>query len=319
MKYHTENIVKKNVNFGFIKFANHKRFIYAARQTYENASNKSNLHFHDFAQVWYCYGGSYTHIIEGETHHCTKGSLCIIPPGTRHDVVYGEDYVDILWMDIHWDMLLESSPEKWINWIVNLYWPAFAPEMNHSFSYYTMLEGESQTVAEECLDWIDLLKFSPQAFAQNEQIYEKIERLFSLPEFAISEKYRNKAVQIAQTQLMPIMRIVSYLNNHFPEKIKEDVLLQEAGISRRGMYRYFERIMAVTYSNYLQSLRVRHVYIYLRTSTYSLAYISDACGFCDVRYMSRVFKSYIGESPQSRRKGLEEHYRQKRLEQMKNK
>ncbi len=312
----SENVEKTGINFGFIKFANHKRPLHASRFQRENEGTKSDRHYHDFPQIWYCYGGSYTHIVEKQTYHCERGSLFVIPPGVTHDVLYGEEYVDLLSIDIHWDMLLNFPPEKWINAVTNLYWPVFANEIDHSFSSCNLLSDASIKTAEECLDWFDLLKFIPSGTVRPEEIYEKAETLFSLPEFAILESDHQKAIQIAQSQLQPIMRIISHLNDHYPDKINEEELFREAGISRRGMYRYFQRVIGCTYSNYLQALRVKHVYTYLRTSTYSLSYISDACGFCDVRYMSRVFKDYYAESPQIRRKRLEEYYRQKRLQKM---
>lgn len=304
---------RRGFNFGFVKFANRNNPVHAVRFTGDNRVKKSDMHFHDFAQIWYCYGGSYTHIVDGRTYHCTKGSLFVIPPGVYHDVHYVEEYVDVLSIDIHWDMLLHSAPEAWIDGVVNLYWPAFSEEIAHTFSYCTVLSEHSRKIAEECLDWFDLLKFAPAGTVEKAEIYQKAETLFSLPELAVGKDCCKKAVQIAQTQLLPVMRIVSYLNQHYHEKLKAEDILPVAGISRRGMYRYFERIVGVPFSYYLQALRIKHVYIYLRTSTYSLAYISDACGFCDVRYMSRVFKAFLGESPQSRRKRLEEYYRRKRI------
>lgn len=310
---HNKNTEQTGINFGFIKFANHKTPLHAVRHQRENDGTKSDRHYHDFAQIWYCYGGSYTHVVEKQTYHCEKGSLFVIPPGITHDVLYGEEYVDILVVDIHWDMLLDFPPDKWINAVTNLYWPVFANEIDHSFSCRYILSEASIKTAEECLDWFDLLKFIPSGSVRPEEIYEKAEALFSLPEFTIPESEHLKAIQIAQSQLLPIMRIISHLNNHYPDKINEEDLFREAGISRRGMYRYFKNLIGCTYLEYLRSLRFRHVYIYLRTSTYSLTYIAEACGYCDERYMSRVFKARVGESPQNRRKRLEEYYRQKRL------
>ncbi len=172
---------KTGMNFGFIKFANHKRTLHASRFQRENEATKSDRHYHDFPQIWYCYGGTYTHIVEKQTYHCERGSLFVIPPGVTHDVLYGEEYIDLLTVDIHWDMLLNFPPEKWINAIANLYWPAFANEIDHSFSCRYILSEESIKTVEECLDWFDLLKFIPEGSVRPEEIYEKAERLFSLP------------------------------------------------------------------------------------------------------------------------------------------
>lgn len=300
----TEKIYARRCQFAFEKFANRKYPIHASRYQKVNEVTDSQMHLHDFPQIWYCYAGSYTHIIDGKPYHCEKGSLIVIPPSIYHDLVYSEAYVDLLSMDIRWDFLSEFPKEKWLNPLFNLFSAVFRQEL----VYCTMLSEDSQKIAEECLDWFDVLKFAPSENVDQKEMYERIETLFSLPELAVGENTYNKNNQIIQAQLMPILRLVSYLNNHYHEKIKEEDVLQAAGISRRGMFRYFKRIIGFSYSDYLQLLRVKHVYTYLRTSTYTLTYISDACGFCDVRYMTQVFKKYLGETPRTRRKKLLAYY-----------
>lgn len=279
------------VNFEFTKLKASRYSAYASRQYYE--SSRKDGHTHDFMQVWYCCSGNYTHQVGNQVYECSEGSLVIVPAGTYHEISFTEKETAVLELNVSYKLFLEASPERLINTVANLCQGTLTPQMRP----YVMLSLQSRQQAEEILSWFAILRYAPAETIRQEEIYEKIEQLFSLPELKVEDKYRKKVLHIAQTQIIPIFQILAYMNIHYPEKIEEDVLLQEGGISRRGMYRYFKQIVGFTYSQYLQQLRVGHALVYLRQSRYSLTHISDLCGFCDVSYMSRVFQRCIGESP----------------------
>ena len=283
------------MNFEFSKFKASRYSAFASRQYYE--ANYKDGHMHDFIQVWYCCSGKYVHRVGDYAYVCTEGSVIIVPSGTYHEISFTEGESEVLELNVSYKLFLEASPDRLVNTIANLCVPAFSQGLRCSACPYVMLSPQSRLQAEEHLSWFAILRYAPQGIVRKEEIYEKIECLFSLPEFAINEKYRKNVLHSAQTQLYPIFRIISYLNIHYPEKIAEERLLQEGGISRRGMYRYFKRIAGFAYSQYLQQLRVSRALVYLRQSRYSLTYISDLCGFCNISYMTRIFQRCIGESP----------------------
>ena len=57
-----------------------------------------------------------------------------------------------------------------------------------------------------------------------------------------------------------------------------------------------------TYLIYILDLRMNHAQKLLRTSNLSISEISTQCGFDDVFYFSRLYKSKIGISPSAERK-----------------
>lgn len=286
---------RSTVNFEFVKMKASRYAAYAKQSQYEE--DRDDGHIHDFAQVWYCCYGKYTHIVGDQTYECTEGSLVIVPSGVYHEIFIKAGEVETVELNISSELFLQTQPDQLINTIARVCLPSFSQELGCPIPLFVMLSPQSRKLAEEYFSWLAMLRYTPKEIVQKEELYEKLESLFSLPELAIPAQYRKKALRIAQTQAIPIFQIISYLNIHYPEKIEEETLLTEGGISRRGMYRYFRRITGFTYSQYLQQLRVAHAILYLRQSKYSLTHISDLCGFCDVSYMSRVFQRCIGESP----------------------
>lgn len=299
---------KQRISFAFYKFHSRHFPICANKRVYA-AEYKSALHSHDFPQLWYCLRGTCRHIVGDQEYLCSKGSVIIVPTGVNHTFVLpdGQD-VELITIDVSFEAFRKAPAQQAIKAISNLFLIPFYQELGWSFAPYKMLSMQSQQQMEELLSWFCLLNYAPIGSVKSAQIYEKLEEIFSLPEFAFPAESQKKASHIFQSRLLPVLQILSYINSHYAEKIEEESLLQEGGISRAVLYRYFKRIIGQTYSQYLQQLRVRRAYIYLKYTTYSLSYIADMCGFYDTQHMQKVFIKYEGESPNQQRAWLKKMY-----------
>lgn len=297
-----------HIGFLFYKFVGLKYPVYAYSRVYEPGFTSSE-HCHDFPQLWYCRSGRHTHKVGGQEILCTKGAVVIIPAGVYHSFwVDDGDASEIVAIHLSYEMVLDACADDYSNTLANMFLPAFEEALGWKLPLFRIISNSSQPVMEDCLSWLSMLAFAVEGMVQKNQIYEKLEQLFSLPEFSLPETFRRKALGLLQTRILPIFRVVSYMNIHYPEKITEDTFLETCGISRAGLYRYFKQVMGHTYSQYLQQLRVRRAYFYLKHTNYPLTYISDTCGFFDSHHMSRLFTKYIGESPRSRRNRLRKRF-----------
>ena len=288
------------VEFAFERLKAHPNAVFVDIQE-RPAGYQSSYHRHDFPQIWYCYRGQYSHRVAEQTYNCNEGSVVIVPAGTPHQVVYDE-VAKMICLSIRHDVLDLEAPEQYKNSIINLYLRAFSQELGFPFQPHTVLSAQSRLVMEEISSWFVLINYSPNYTADVVQIRRQLEELFSVPEFAIPEAYLKKAMHLTDTRLCPIMRVVNYLNDHYPEKITDEVLLQAGNISRAVMYRYFKRLMADTYSQYLQNLRARHAHIYMKKTTYPLSRIAELCGFYDSYHMSQIYTKKIGGTISAQRR-----------------
>lgn len=279
------------INFEFTKMRGNRYLAFASRRYF--ASGQTDGHIHDFMQVWYCCNGRYTHQVGDQVYDCPEGSLVIVPTGVYHEVTFTEAETEVLELNVSYKLFLKTAPERLLNTIANLCQNVISQELQP----YVLLSPQSRRLADDYLSWLSVLRYAPPETIRKEEVFEKIENLFSLPELAVAEGDHKKVLHIAQSQILPIFQILSFVNIHYAEKIEEEALFQEGGISRRGMYRYFKLVTGFTYSQYLQHLRVAYAIVYLRQSRYSLAHISDLCGFCDASHMSRVFRKCMGDSP----------------------
>lgn len=268
------------------------------------AGSKSTPHRHDFVQIWYCYKGRYYHQVEDKVYDCPEGAVILLPIGTAHNF-WTEVDTQLLHLDIRQDLLDIKAPGRHPNSAINLFLPQFFDELKLSFDYCKVLGQDSRRTWEQMFSWFAMLNYAPADTATIEDVRGGMEKMFSVPEYAILDKVTEKAVRLMQTRVSPILRIINYLNKHYPEKITDEVLQQEGNISRAVMYRYFKRVMNTTYANFLQYLRSRHAHVCMRETIYSLADIAELCGFYDVYHMSRVYAKCTGVTLSKQRNKME--------------
>lgn len=302
-----DNVMKTlSIGFAFERFAKTKYPVFADYREYDGA-HVSTYHSHDFVQIWYCYDNYYFHRIGQTVHRCEKGSVVVVPAGTEHNVWFDEP-AKVLNLNVSYDILLKRSPQNYKNAAVQMFLGDFFPEVDPAFTYYRMLSPQSQATVEKVFSWFVLLGYEPHCATNDVRIWENLEEIFSLPEFSLPEHLLEKALHTVQSRVRPIFQILSYLNDHYSEKITDEQLLQVGNISRAVMYRYFKRVTGETYSQYLQKLRVRRAHLYMKNTTYHITQIAQICGFYDVCHMTHAYTKYMGHSPKVQRQILRELY-----------
>lgn len=95
----------------------------------------------------------------------------------------------------------------------------------------------------------------------------------------------------------PIYRVVEYVRVHSAEKIRLDQVAETAGFSPSYFSRVFKRKMGVSFSEYLNQVRIDAAKSSLLATDRTLAEIARSTGFEDAGYFSRVFKRIVGVTP----------------------
>jgi AraC-like DNA-binding protein/mannose-6-phosphate isomerase-like protein (cupin superfamily) len=295
--------------FAFEKLSLCRYPVYLNKWIY-TSRHESSIHNHDYPQLWYCADGRYLHQVGDQVYECRKGSVIIVPTGVFHKFLIPEgECSQLLSLEVMFDIFLDSPYHRYMNAISALFLHPLASEVGCAFPTHLVLDRETQKVFEECISWLSLLSFTRPGTVDKTEILEKLEELFSLPELALPDEYREKAMHLVESNLNPMLKALRYLNDHYHEKLVEQMMLPSIGISHTGLYRFFKSYTGYTFAQYRQILRVKHAHIYLARTTYSISYISDVCGFCDTQYMSRTYKKYTGRSPREARVCFYEMYK----------
>ncbi len=106
------------------------------------------------------------------------------------------------------------------------------------------------------------------------------------------------------TKALPgaVARAASILRNRFHEPITLGMVAREAGVSRERLSRLFRSVMGITFSEYLNVIRLDHCRRRLADSNQTITEIAFASGFQSVSQFNRRFKAAEGVSPRDYRK-----------------
>ena len=102
------------------------------------------------------------------------------------------------------------------------------------------------------------------------------------------------------TERMKVM--ISYIQQHFAERLTLDDIAASANIGNRECLRCFQRSIDNTPVNYLNDYRIQMAAEMLLRLPDSITDISEACGFSSVNYFGKVFREATGFTPSDYRK-----------------
>lgn len=96
--------------------------------------------------------------------------------------------------------------------------------------------------------------------------------------------------------------ILEYINANYTLIHSVKDISTALGISETYVYKAVQKEMHTTPKEYINQLRIRHAMHELKYSGYTVASISESCGYQSVSYFVRVFRSFTGMSPTQYRK-----------------
>ena len=111
---------------------------------------------------------------------------------------------------------------------------------------------------------------------------------------AIYEEHRQKEYAPRDPRMIVAKE---YIDLHFDQKDCLDLATEQSKISRRRFNELFKKQFGITPNRYLTSRRIDNALTLLSEQKISVSEASDVCGFGDVYYFSKVFKSETGYSP----------------------
>ncbi|MBE6673973.1 MAG: AraC family transcriptional regulator [Ruminococcaceae bacterium] len=132
-----------------------------------------------------------------------------------------------------------------------------------------------------------------EAIAKNDELREKelgilLERLF----IEASRGVRNNEID-----RIPLSRSIRHINEFYSTDIKITDLAKMESMCMTTFNLKFKAQMGMPPTKYIIKLRMEYALSLLETSNMSIAQIGDACGYSDVNFFSRTFKSFFGVSP----------------------
>lgn len=140
-------------------------------------------------------------------------------------------------------------------------------------------------------NFLDIDKLTEQKFYALKNLF------FSIFDYMGIKNYIFQKKNVFSLQIEP------YIQQHLNEELSVDFLCKHFHITPKTLYRLFHTHANVTPKHYILSARIEKCLHLLRSTDIPISEIAEMVGFVDYSYFSKIFKSFIGESPNNYRKG----------------
>lgn len=99
-----------------------------------------------------------------------------------------------------------------------------------------------------------------------------------------------------------IQEIITYVDEHYTEPISLQEVCDHVGLGKEYFCRFFKKNMNLSFLNYLNEVRLAHVYHDLQTSDLPISEIMLQNGLTNQKLFNRTFKELYGCTPSEVRK-----------------
>ena len=283
------------INLSFRTFMRYPSPVHVCETKVPPASS-TKVQYKDYPQLWYCREGEYIHETEHGTYLCQKGSVVIVPPGVAHCLRASEAVGAVLLrINLPFDYFSALSFDAAPNTASLLFLPVFLRQAGCPVPEHYTLSEASCSAAEET--------FAVLASESREEAAKRsaLEHILSLPELCFPAELKELAAAQFKQRLIPVLRALSYLQVNFSQKITAEHLCQASSLCRTNLFRWVRQYLGISWASYLVMVRLIRANHALVHTNYSIAYISDMCGFSHSSHMSSCYKRYKGILPKDDR------------------
>jgi AraC-like DNA-binding protein len=134
----------------------------------------------------------------------------------------------------------------------------------------------------------------------NSVVFHLLHRLFL--EFGQSNVTQSVIVPEEKEYIAKISQVVDYVKTHYMEQISLDDVSQIACYNKQYFTRIFKKHMKTTFLEYLNEVRIRHIFEELIYTDVSISEIAERNGFTNNKNFQKVFRKCYGCTPSEMRK-----------------
>lgn len=250
-------------------------------------------HSHEFVEMTYVSEGAGVHYIAGEAVPVEHGTLFFIPVGRSH-------------------VFRPKTPKKDRPLIVyNCLFPvSYLTELRDGFPQASDI---CELFTDEQLPWFSMKDAYGDYHAMFREMYREFSAkppgylavLASLVVRILTGLYRHR-LQIGtpsgdRPQWLTVDEAIAYIDRHYAAGLKLGELAAKASLSERQFSRLFRRQTGMSFTGYVQSIRMDAACRLLAESPSSVGEIAAAVGYADLKFFHRLFKQKIGVTPRQYR------------------
>lgn len=134
----------------------------------------------------------------------------------------------------------------------------------------------------------------------NSVVFYMLHKLFV--QFGQSNISQNVIVPEEKEYIAKISQVIDYVKTHYMQPISLDDVSQIACYNKQYFTRIFKKHMKTTFLEYLNEVRIRHIFDELIYTDVSISEIAERNGFTNNKNFQKVFRKSYGCTPSEMRK-----------------
>ncbi|MGI6239487.1 MAG: helix-turn-helix domain-containing protein [Christensenellales bacterium] len=269
---------------------------------YHHELDEVMLHHHDFIEIAFVESGYGWHVLNGRPMLARPGDLFVINHGDVH--YYLAEYestlsiYNLIFRPGFFDLSLIGSR-------------SFEDVVNHFLLRTFRDDGFEHSLACRFYDAerervLALFRDMLREYEQHEPGFEELIRSWTIEILIyLFRKMRAGEMIVPERKTMRnymFDAIFDYLRKNYAEPVTLDRLAMMAFLSPKYFSRVFKEQTGMTFTEYVQGLRVKRACELLEEGDLNLCQIAQSVGYADYKSFLRVFKKITGESPSDYRR-----------------
>lgn len=247
------------------------------------------LHWHEELEILFPLNGDSEIMIEGEKYNLPEKHLMVIDSSKVHSSYSSSTAYMFICIHISRGLL-----EKYIPNI----------ELYHLSCNPGEIPSELLPVYEDMCKKMETLTRlyieNPFAYLMESegiilQVLSRLMRYFST----------NAAPQISDVSKMTMERlrnVITYVEDHFREPVSLQEISDYLGLGKEYFCRFFKKNMGISFLQYLNEVRITHIYQDLLSTDMPVSELAEKNGFTNQKLFNRTFKEIYGCTPSAVRK-----------------
>lgn len=253
----------------------------------------SDIHWHDYLQIWYTVSGEYYQIINGKRILQKAGSCALIFPYTVHRIDSSESNLDEL--DVIEISIKKGEFEKQcIPFLSHSY--SIASFDSFSLSPSIIIQKEQKAAADKiCHDLLSEYQKLGAMFTT--KMFALVSRLLEICIDSSGSSFSKREISAAKVRGECVSEAIDFLVRNRSESITIDDVSSAVLMSRRAFTDAFSSTIGKTCHEYYTTLKLGAALSYLRYSNMPVSEIAEKCGFANASHLYRVCMAHFGMSP----------------------
>lgn len=260
---------------------------------YTDKGKYSPVHWHSAIELIYVLNGTGRIMIEGIDYPVVAGEFVVIDSNQMHETKCAKASMMVM---IHF------SRNSMKNFIPDL------EEYHFSCTKETLQKSQLEKYFEIC----ELLKILPPLYVMRPAGYRLKSQAVAMEVFYellnhFSDKERNVQLTEKDTILERLGEITEYIELHHREQISLEKIAGHFYLSREYFSRFFKKNMGVTFSRYVNEVRLMHIYQDICNTQKGVMELAEEHGFTNYKLFHNMFCEIYGCLPSEVRKMKQEN------------